>query len=143
MRKFLVIACVLIFFQSCVTSYKQTVYTRMSSNDMIFYPVILFDTGEAKIKSESFSDIARVAQILNKYTYLNLSIEGHTDSEGDPDFNNALSEKRALSVKKELIKLGIDPIRLATKGWGASKPLITNDSHANQYRNRRVEFVRF
>jgi OmpA-OmpF porin, OOP family len=72
---------------------------------------------------------------------LKILIEGHTDNQGEKDKNQALSEARAMRIKTELIKKGIDASRLQTVGYGSEKPILANDSEQNRQQNRRVEFL--
>ena len=67
-------------------------------------------------------------------------IKGHTSSEGNADYNQKLSERRAQAVLDYLIQKGIDPSRLRAKGYGSSQLLMTEDSEDAKNRNRRVEF---
>jgi outer membrane protein OmpA-like peptidoglycan-associated protein len=70
-----------------------------------------------------------------------LSVEGNTDNEGEPKFDNKkLSQDRAQSVVDYLAKEGVDKGRLQAMGYGSSNPLAPNDTAANKALNRRVEF---
>lgn len=81
--------------------------------------------------------------MLQEHPDLRISIEGHTDSDGDDAFNKQLSERRAESVKAHLVEAyGIDPSRLETAGFGESKPVAPNDTPEGRQQNRRVELVR-
>lgn len=101
---------------------------------------IFFDLNESKLKKESYSEINRLAALLKEYPELKIEISGHTDNSGSPEFNLFLSEKRAAAVKDYLIYMGIDSDRVITKGYGDSKPLVSNKSERGRYLNRRVEF---
>jgi len=69
-------------------------------------------------------------------------IEGYTDSVGDDAYNLKLSEKRAASVRKYLIKkFGVDESRVSSKGYGETKPIDTNKTAKGRANNRRVEAV--
>jgi OmpA-OmpF porin, OOP family len=68
-------------------------------------------------------------------------IEGHTDLSGSPQHNQALSERRAETVKRYLVEHGIAADRLTTVGYGSSRPLTTDPSPAAQAINRRVTLV--
>ena len=71
-----------------------------------------------------------------------LEIDGHTDNDGNPDKNLQLSQTRADEVMKQLTLLGINANRLTAKGYGATKPIQTNDTPEGKAANRRVEFVK-
>jgi len=67
-------------------------------------------------------------------------VEGHTDSAGTATFNRALSQHRAESVVKWLVKHGIDPTRLTAQGFGPDRPIDDNSTDSGRRNNRRVEF---
>jgi outer membrane protein OmpA-like peptidoglycan-associated protein len=72
-----------------------------------------------------------------------VTIEGHTDSIGGPRYNQDLSERRAAALKGELVgRHKVAPVRLGTRGFGASRPLEPNTTLEGRARNRRVELVR-
>ena len=80
--------------------------------------------------------------MLSEHADVKVSIEGHTDSDGDADLNLKLSEERALTVMKQLESMGISADRLTSKGYGESKPFGPNDSPEGKAANRRVEFLK-
>jgi outer membrane protein OmpA-like peptidoglycan-associated protein len=69
-----------------------------------------------------------------------LEVQGHTSSEGGPEYNLRLSEERARAVAKWLIDHGVDAKRLVVKGYGLTQPLVPDDSEENRQKNRRVQF---
>jgi outer membrane protein OmpA-like peptidoglycan-associated protein len=103
---------------------------------------IQFDTNKAVIKPESKSVIDEIVKLLGNKADLKVSIEGHTDSTGDPKKAKKLSEDRAMAVVTALTKAGVDKKRLKTAGWGATKPIADNDSDEGRAKNRRVELVK-
>ena len=103
---------------------------------------ILFDTGKDAIKPESEPLLGEIVTLLKNNAGLKLSVEGHTDNVGNPKANQALSQKRAESVKKFLAGKGVDARRLETKGWGDTKPVSDNRTDAGRAKNRRVELVK-
>ncbi len=100
---------------------------------------ILFDTGRASLKTESVSVFVDIIKILNEYPNAKFTVEGHTDSVGGEKTNQALSEKRANSVRDFLVKEGIAADRLTAIGYGEAKPIATNANRAGRAQNRRVE----
>lgn len=116
-------------------------YNRLVTDGRLEMNNIHFDHNEATIKSNSLSVLQDIADMLNQHPDIKLSIEGHTDSDGDTDSNQALSEKRAEAVKQALVERKIQSDRLSTKGWGESKPLAENDSAEGKSQNRRVTFI--
>ncbi|RNC92365.1 MAG: OmpA family protein [Allomuricauda sp.] len=100
---------------------------------------ILFDTGKASLKPESTSVFVDIIRILNEYPTAKFTVEGHTDSVGRASTNQALSEKRANSVRDFLVNEGIGADRLTAIGYGEDKPIATNNTRAGRTQNRRVE----
>ena len=98
-----------------------------------------FDTAKAVIKPESAPLIDQVAEMLRNNPDLKVSVEGHTDSVGDPKANQALSEARAKAVVEALTAKGVAADRLAAKGWGDQKPVADNKTDEGKAKNRRVE----
>ncbi|NCG19733.1 MAG: OmpA family protein [Rhodobacterales bacterium] len=102
---------------------------------------VFFETGKTTIKSESFSLLDEVAQILIDHPeLLKIRIEGHTDSRGSESTNQRLSEGRAKSVKNYMADQGVAPERLDSIGYGESKPVDPANNSAAWDANRRVEF---
>lgn len=104
---------------------------------------ILFDTGMATLKAESLPTLKMILGLLSDDPNLKFSIEGHTDSQGNNEINQPLSEHRAAAVKTWLEGKGIDPSRLTTAGFGDSRPTDSNNTLEGRANNRRVEFVKF
>lgn len=100
---------------------------------------ILFDVNKADLKAEARANLAKMAETLKEYKDTELLIEGHTDSTGSDELNQSLSERRAASVKSYLASLGVNNVRMTTKGYGESQPAATNDTEADRQQNRRVE----
>lgn len=104
---------------------------------------ILFDVNSANIRTESAETLEEIGTMLQEHSDLRLSIEGHTDSDGDDAHNMQLSEDRAAAVRDLLIeRFGIDPSRLEAKGYGETVPVAPNDTEEGKQQNRRVELVR-
>lgn len=104
---------------------------------------ILFDSGSANIKSQSYGIIRQISQVLMQDENIKLNIIGHTDSDGTDDANLKLSKTRAIAVKQALIKVyNISENRLETDGKGESSPIADNASSDGKTLNRRVEFIK-
>ena len=103
---------------------------------------INFETGKSDIKAESEPIIEQIAEMLKKNPSLKVSREGHTDNVGAEKSNQVLSESRAKSVVEALVAKGINANRLASKGWGQSKPVADNQTEEGRAKNRRVEIVK-
>jgi len=102
---------------------------------------VLFTTGKADLKSGATGNLNKLATFLDKYPDRNVAIQGYTDSVGSEDYNQALSERRAESVKSYLTAQGIGATRLTASGKGRSDPVADNDSASGRQQNRRVEVV--
>jgi OOP family OmpA-OmpF porin len=100
---------------------------------------IFFENNSDKLKVASLNQLDELAKILNKYEAVNLTIEGHTDSNGSDELNLNLSQKRTESVKEYLIGKGISASRLTGVGIGEAKPVATNKTSLGRAKNRRVE----
>jgi len=117
-------------------------YDRMMQDGKIIANGIRFDVNKATIKPESMGIINKIYDLLSQHSEIKFSIEGHTDSDGNNDFNQKLSEDRAKSVLEQLVSMGIKKGRLNAKGFGESKPIDNNSSAEGKANNRRVEFVK-
>ena len=100
---------------------------------------VLFETGKAVIKSESYSLLDELATMLKKYPDTRINLEGHTDNEGDDAANLTLSKNRAKAVAEYLVDKGIPLSRVSSDGFGESRPIVANDTPANKAKNRRVD----
>jgi len=116
--------------------------TMLAGEGKIITHGILFDTGSDVIKPESGPTLRSILAILVEDPGLRFSIEGHTDNQGSDKVNGPLSEKRAAAVKVWLVSQGVEDKRLTAKGFGASKPIDSNDTAEGRANNRRVEFVK-
>jgi len=103
---------------------------------------ILFDTDSDHIKDESKPTLDSLLAAAHNQPTWSFSIEGHTDNVGGDAHNQTLSEKRAAAVKAYLMKAGVEEKRLTAKGFGASKPVASNDTSLGRSENRRVEIVK-
>jgi len=102
---------------------------------------VLFDTGAATLKPGADLSLDRLASYLQAHPQTKVLIEGHTDSRGSDEYNEALSQRRADAVAKALIARGVSPDALNTMGRGKAYPVATNDTAAGRQQNRRVEIV--
>ncbi len=100
---------------------------------------ILFDSDKATLKVESSKQLMDVLQLLKGNPGLKLEIHGHTDDQGNDDYNMSLSKQRAEAIVSFLLLFGIDTTRLIPKGYGESKPIATNSTEEGRAKNRRVE----
>ncbi len=102
---------------------------------------IFFDFDKYDLKEESFPELNRTVELLEKNPGIKVLIAGHTDNVGTDEYNQILSEKRAKSVVDYLVEKGIDASRLESKGFGKTMPVASNDDEEEgRALNRRVEF---
>ena len=102
---------------------------------------VLFTTGSAELQSGGDDNLNRLVDFLNQHPERRVLIEGHTDSVGNAQSNQRLSERRADSVRSYLTRQGISPDRLSTSGMGEARPIATNEDASGRQQNRRVEVI--
>ncbi|PKO45679.1 MAG: flagellar motor protein MotB [Betaproteobacteria bacterium HGW-Betaproteobacteria-22] len=102
---------------------------------------VLFATGKAKLNPRANSSLDKLVAFLQANPDRSISIEGHTDSTGADQYNQVLSERRAIAVKNVLIEKGIDLNRVSARGFGETVPVASNDTALGKQQNRRVEIV--
>ena len=117
-------------------------YDRMMSDGKFITYGITFDVGKATIKPESMGEINRIVQLMTENPDLKFSVEGHTDSTGNPTSNQTLSEQRSQAIVAKLEELGIARDRLTAVGKGQNSPIADNSTDEGRAKNRRVEFVK-
>ncbi len=101
---------------------------------------IQFATGSDRLLSSSNATLDKVAAIASQYPALKLKVDGHTDSVGEDQKNQQLSQRRADSVESYLVSKGVDAARVTATGYGETHPIASNDTPAGREQNRRVEF---
>jgi outer membrane protein OmpA-like peptidoglycan-associated protein len=99
-----------------------------------------FKTGSAALTKNSFKHLDYATQFLNKYSYLQYEIQGHTDAVGSKAYNLVLSAARAMSVHRYLISKGIPDSQVIAIGYGEDKPIASNRNARGRAMNRRVQF---
>jgi outer membrane protein OmpA-like peptidoglycan-associated protein len=102
---------------------------------------LLFDVNKATLRDASKAELAKLAQILNKYPDTNILVEGHTDNTGSEEYNLELSRQRAQSVENYLAGLNVNPTRFTIMGYGESQPIATNETAEGRQQNRRVDLA--
>lgn len=101
---------------------------------------IFFKTGAYDLDEKSKVELDKMADFMNQNKSIKIEISGHTDDVGSDKENLELSRRRAQSVQDYLQKTGISIERIVSKGYGETKPVITNDSEPNRQKNRRIEW---
>jgi len=118
-------------------------YDRLAESGRVATQGIYFDVNSATIRSESGPTLDEIGTMLQEHPDLRISIEGHTDSDGDDASNLDLSARRAASVKEYLVSnYSIDAGRLESVGLGETRPVADNDTAEGKQQNRRVELVK-
>jgi outer membrane protein OmpA-like peptidoglycan-associated protein len=100
---------------------------------------ISFDFNSAAVKPEFRPALDQVAQTLASYQSTFVDISGHTDAIGSDAVNQRLSEQRAKAVADYLGYQGVNAARVATRGYGKTYPIASNDTEQGRAENRRVE----
>ncbi|MEM9468918.1 MAG: peptidoglycan-associated lipoprotein Pal [Pseudomonadota bacterium] len=98
---------------------------------------VFFDTDSHNINGEARMTLDAQARWLNTYPGLNITVEGHADERGTREYNLALGERRANSVKNYLISVGVDPRRLTTISYGKEQPEAIGNDPSSWAQNRR------
>jgi outer membrane protein OmpA-like peptidoglycan-associated protein len=114
----------------------------LQEDRIVILEKVLFFVNEARIRPESFGLLDAVQGTLAANPQVTrIRIEGHTDADGSDDYNQDLSERRALGVRQYLIDAGIAPRRLIARGYGELYPIASNRTTEGKEQNRRVEFI--
>ncbi|KIO75400.1 membrane protein [Pedobacter lusitanus] len=102
---------------------------------------IFFDTNKFELLAPSLTELTNLLQLLQANSSVTIEIQGHTDNEGNADANQKLSLQRAKAVYDYLIASKVNPDRLTFKGFGATKPIASNEQAAGRQQNRRTSFI--
>ena len=98
-----------------------------------------FDTDSVSIKPAFHSTLDKLADVVVRYGKTSLTVVGHTDNVGSDQYNQKLSERRAVSVAQYFESRHVSPLRLATLGKGEGEPVASNNTESGRSANRRVE----
>ncbi|HEX8420016.1 MAG TPA: OmpA family protein [Sphingomonas sp.] len=100
---------------------------------------ITFAYDSADVQPQFRRTLDQVAETLGQYNQTYIDVYGHTDSTGSEQYNQTLSERRATSVADYLAGHGVQSARIATRGYGETQPVASNDTDEGRAANRRVE----
>lgn len=100
-----------------------------------------FAYDRAELTEPAREQLARNAQLLRQYPQLQVTLEGHCDDRGTPEYNLALGERRAFSVRDYLTALGVGEGRLRTISYGEERPVCTETDESCLSQNRRAHMV--
>ena len=98
---------------------------------------VFFATNKSSLTTAARETLRKQATYLRKNKNLNVTIEGHADERGTREYNLALGEKRAQSVKNYLISLGVDSGRVSTISYGKERPAVVGSNDGAWSQNRR------
>ncbi len=102
---------------------------------------VLFDTAKFTLRPAAREKLAKVAGVVSGHPGLMLEVEGHTDSMGEDDYNQGLSERRGEAVRDYLTGQGVPQNSVTSQGFGEARPVASNQNAAGRQQNRRVELV--
>lgn len=102
---------------------------------------VYFEFDRSTIKASERVKVEEVALYLKTQTGVKLMVEGHCDERGTEEYNRALGERRALSLREYLVNLGISPERVYTISYGEDQPAVPGHNEAAWAKNRRGVFV--
>jgi chemotaxis protein MotB len=139
-------------FQSFITKLKNmvqagtlTITTRRGRLVLQLPNEVLFESGQAELKSAGKAALQQIATALHSLPDRQFQVSGHTDnvpiSTGQYPSNWELSAKRAINVVKLLIEQGVGPQQLSAAGYGEFDPIVGNESDAGRAKNRRIEIT--
>lgn len=101
---------------------------------------VTFDVDRWNVKPQFYTVLDDVGRTLSSYDQTYIDVLGHTDTTGSHEHNQGLSERRAASVADYLASRGVQPARMATRGFGETAPLyLPDDTDVKKAANRRVE----
>src|SRR5204862_3983568 len=103
--------------------------------------IVHFEYDSSAIKSSEKSKVAAVASHLKANSAAALRVEGHCDERGTDEYNRALGERRALALREELARLGVNPMMIDTVSYGKDRPAAHGRDEATYRKNRRGEFL--
>ncbi len=102
---------------------------------------VYFDFDSSVVRAGEKSKVAAVAEHMKANPRQGLEVEGHCDERGTEEYNRSLGERRALALREELARLGVDPAKIDTTSYGKDRPAATGKGEAAYRKNRRGEFV--
>ena len=114
---------------------EKNILLREGSTRLLIY----FDYDKAELRPESYPDLQRAVDFLQRNRDLSVEIAGHTDSIGSDTYNKGLSQRRAEAVREYMISKGVNRNRLKANGYGEEQPVSDNGTDQGRALNRRVE----
>jgi peptidoglycan-associated lipoprotein len=105
------------------------------------FPIVYFDYNQSVIRSDSKDPLKRAAEALKSGASAQITIEGHCDERGSSEYNLALGERRAQSVRSYLRTLGVDGKKLTAISYGKERPADSGHTEEAWAKNRRAELI--
>ncbi len=112
---------------------------KMKQGAKIVVENILFNSGKSTLKSSSYVELDKLADLLMENKDVRLEVSGHTDNVGSSAINKKISKARALAVRNYLVTKGVEEERLEYEGYGFDQPIADNGTPEGRAQNRRVE----
>lgn len=103
--------------------------------------LILFGFNDDQLTEDSREQVQNLGKSLKDIGIQRITVEGHADNQGDPDYNVMLSQQRADAVATELSALGLSRNSIQTQGLGSAYPVASNDTREGRAQNRRVTII--
>ena len=101
---------------------------------------LTFASGSAEIRPDNFSILTKVQRVIREFPESGITVEGHTDSQGNEAMNQDLSRRRAIAVREYLLSnMAISADRISAVGYGESRPVAPNDTERGRTQNRRID----
>jgi outer membrane protein OmpA-like peptidoglycan-associated protein len=114
---------------------------RFAAEGKVTLREIGFRTGTAELLPAAHPQLAQVVVVLREQPAMRLRIQVHSDAQGSGEFNQRITDQRALAIKDWLAGQGVDVARLEAAGYGEQQPVAPNSSAEGRAANRRVELV--
>jgi peptidoglycan-associated lipoprotein len=109
--------------------------------DVFKQDTVYFEFDRSNVRPEELPKVKAVADYLAGQPTFKVLVEGHCDERGTPEYNRALGERRALSIREALTQFGLTANRIQTVSYGEDRPADPNHDQAAWAKNRRGEFV--
>ena len=114
---------------------------KLENREIFANDNVYFDFDKFNVKPQYTANINKVADYLKAHPTDSLLVEGHTDDRGTEEYNLALGERRALSVRDRLVSAGVSGDRITTISYGKEKPAVIGNTEEAHAKNRRGVFV--
>lgn len=101
-----------------------------------------FASASAEIRPENFSLLTKLQRVVREFPEAPITVKGHTDSRGNDEYNQSLSQRRAIAVREYLLaNMAMSADRITAQGFGETRPIASNDTEEGRAMNRRIDVV--